>query len=106
MGLRQISVPIVTDGMILAWVLPQSSAEVIIICQLGCRTRLGRCLSSVRGFAGRVRRYSQSMSTESIIVASKCQQLKLVVNKVTSVLNAAALPRSVEVSEPSFGGQA
>jgi len=57
-GLRQIIVPIVIGGMILAWVLPQSSAEVIIICQLGCRTRLGGCLSFVRGFAGHVRRYS------------------------------------------------
>ena len=41
---------------------------------------------------------------EPITVASKCQQLKLVVNKATSVLNAAALPHSVEVSETSFGG--
>lgn len=62
-GLRQIFVPIVTDGMILAWALPQNSAEVIITFQLGCRTRLGRCLSSVRGFARHVRRYTQSMSS-------------------------------------------
>jgi len=61
-GLQQIFVPIVTDGMILAWALPQDPAEVIIIFQLGCRTRLGRCLSSVRGFARHVRRYTQSMS--------------------------------------------